>query len=103
MCVLCDKFFFKVYASGHPFTPLLLAMAATMPASLMDPFSKLTHVDFSLTRHQLWASVRDFQQRNISMEVHTKNNVDLNKSALRPVVDLLRESSEAYVCIFVKF
>ena len=100
---LRDEFFYKIYAVGLLFTPLLLAMTATMPGSLLEPFSKLTHVDFTLPRHQLWASARDFQQLNITMELCTKSHTSVKEAALRPVVALLREDSSAHVCIFVNF
>ena len=64
--LLHDKFFYTIYALGLPYTTLVLAMTATMSTSLLDPFSKLTYVDFTLPHHQLWASARDFQQRTLT-------------------------------------
>jgi superfamily II DNA or RNA helicase len=100
---LRDEFFAIVYALGREYYPLLLAMTATMPESLLRPFSSLTHVNFCDPRHHLWGTAKEFQQRNIFMGLSTKNQAAVKQDALRPIVDLLKTDDEAHVCVFVNF
>ena len=51
--VLAEVFFHPLFATDAVTRPLFLAMTATMTARLLLDFSKLTHVDWSLERHQL--------------------------------------------------
>ena len=95
--------FVNLYASSLLYYPLLLAMAATTPASLLQPLSSLAHVDFTLARHQLWASAREFRQRNIRLSVVTKSKNDLNKGALQPVLRLLQANTSDHICVVVNF
>ena len=46
--ILYDDFSTMLFLDQDGYAPLILAMTATMPASLMKPFSAMAHVDFSL-------------------------------------------------------
>ena len=59
--VIAENFFFPLFASERISRPLFLAMTATMTERLLKDFSRLTHVDWSLERHQLWSSPAQFQ------------------------------------------
>ena len=77
-----DVLFAQLYAPSSSYYPLILAMTAMMPASLLQPFSSLTRDDFTLARHQLWTSTRNFQQCNIKMSVMTNSKSNPKKGAL---------------------
>jgi hypothetical protein len=100
---LRDKFFAIIYALGREYYPLLLAMTATMPESLLCPFSSLTHVNVCDPRHHMCGTAKGFQQRTIFMGLSTKNEASLREESLRPVADLLKTDKEASVCVFVNF
>ena len=101
--LLRDVLFAQLHVPSLLYYPLLLAMTATMSPSLLQPFSLLTHVDFTLARHQLWASAQDFQELNIKMSVMTKSKSDLKKGALQTVLGLLQADTSAYMCTFMNF
>ena len=103
MRVLEVVLFAKLSAPSLVYYPLLRLMTATKPTSLLQPFSLLTHVDFTLARHQLWASAQDFQELNIKMSVMTKSKSDLKKGALQTVLGLLQADTSAYMCTFMNF
>ena len=63
--ILQRVFFAIIFAAGVDYTPLLLAMTATMPQTLLQSLSDLTHIDFTNKRHQLWSTPNDFKQRYI--------------------------------------
>ena len=61
ICVLAEVFFHPLFATDAVTRPLFLAMTAMMTARLLSDFSKLTHVDWSLERHQLWSTPSEFK------------------------------------------
>ena len=69
---LGECFFSVVFAAGAAYTPLFLAMTATMPLVLLEVFSRLTHVNWMLAAHQLWSSAVEFQQRNVTFALHVR-------------------------------
>ena len=102
--VLRDVFLVFLFGPNASHSPLFLAMTATMPKSLLEHFSALTHVNFGNPRHQLWASAENFQQRNISIQLRVRGGrQDLKQCVLAPIVDLLRHDKEAHVYLFVNF
>ena len=77
---------------------LFLAMTATMSVDLLKDFFALTHVNWEDEHHQMWASPRDFCQREIKMELHPTG--EITQLALKPVVEILVSDAEAHVYIF---
>ena len=70
--VLSDTLFEFLFGDDATVSPLFLAMTVTMPMNLLAAFSALTHVDFCSTDHQIWASAAEFQQRNVSIDLHVR-------------------------------
>ena len=101
ICFLRDVFFAAIFVAGAAYTPLFLAMTATMPTTLLGPFSDLRKVDWTRPQHQLWSSAREFRQRNILMDLHVMG--DITQHALPPIVSLLKLNVDAHVCVFVNF
>ena len=99
--VLSEVFFRPLFASGAISRPLFLAMTATMTAHLLSDFSKLTHVDWSLERHQLWSTPSEFRQRYIKMDLHVTG--DVKNAGLLPVIEVLKNDRNARACVFVNF
>ena len=60
-----DVLFAQLYAPSSSYYPLILAMTAMMPASLLQPFLSMIHVNFMLAHHKMLASALDFQQHAI--------------------------------------
>ena len=87
ICFLRDDLFAILSLDQDGYAPLLLAMTATMPASLLKPFSDMIHVDFSLSCHQMWASAVAFQQQNIKMSLSTMGFSDMKQIELRKIID----------------
>ena len=98
---LRNEFFRRLFGPGASSDVAFLAMTATMSADLLGDFSDLTHVDWTDQCHQMWASARDFRQRDIKMELQTTG--EITQHALRRVVELLASDDVAHVCIFVNF
>jgi superfamily II DNA/RNA helicase len=99
--VLADDFFSVVFSQNAQYSPLFLAMTATMSDSLLRSFKDLTSVDWTKPCHQLWSSAKEFQQRNIEMDLKVTGNV--SEFGLPDVVKLLKTDDHAHVCIFVNF
>ena len=97
--VLTNVFFAVVFRVGH-WHPLFLAMTATMTVDLLPAFSKLTTVDWSLPRHQMWSDWYDFQQRNISLNFEV---VDHMGRAYPTLINHLKANPDASAFIFVNF
>ena len=92
--VLRDTFFQVLYGPGAAKSPLFLAMTATMIGNLLPSFSALVSVDCCSPIHQLWATAEEFQQRNVSIELHVRGGrKDLKQIVLAPVVSLLRDDA----------
>ena len=58
--VLQHVFFGVLFAESATWSPLFLAMTATMPATLLASFSTLTNVDWTIPCRQLWSSAKEF-------------------------------------------
>ena len=99
--VLAEVFFHPLFATDASTRPLFLAMTATMTARLLSDFSKLTHVDWSLQRHQLWSTPFEFRQRYITMDLHVTG--DVKNTGLSPIVQLLKKDRDVRACVFVNF
>ena len=70
--VLRNIFFLLLFGPNATHSPLFLAMMATMPKTLVEHFSSLTHVNFGSPLHQLRASAGEFHQRNISIRLRVR-------------------------------
>ena len=79
--------------------PLFLAMTATMTTSIAKSLSDLTNVNWTDTRHHMWASAFEFRQRNIRMGFCLTAN--LGQAALPGIINHLGNSPQSRICLFV--
>ena len=73
--ILRDIFFAPLYNEGAEYTPLFYAMTATMPETLIEALSDLTHVDWGNKNHQLWATPCEFAERYVEMDYELTGNL----------------------------
>ena len=97
---LNDCFFSIVFRQGV-WHPLFLAMTATMTLSLIQSFSTLTSVDWSLPTRQLWSSAFEFRQRYIYMGLQVTG--DIGQVSYPMLLSHLAANPSSYAAIFVNF
>ena len=85
--ILQRVFFAIIFAACADYTLLLLAMTDTMPQTLLQSLSDLTHIYFTDKRHQLWSTPNDFDQRYIEMDMHVLGEIKVK--AFPPLVKVL--------------
>ena len=73
--VVPTALFYSLFDPSADYTPLFLAMMATLTDRLLTAFSALTHFDWSLLRHQLWSRPKEFEQCNIFIDFHVRGEV----------------------------
>ena len=108
--IIRDVFFGVIFAAGI-WHPLFLAMTATMSLSLLEDFSKLTHVDwgrqietataYPVHPHLLWSSFSAFRQRYIKMEFQVTG--EIKQMALPRIVKHLKDNVTSFACFFVNY
>ena len=74
-------------------------MTAPMTTSIAKSLGDLTNVNWTDTRHHMWASTSEFRQRDISMGLSL--TADLGQETLPGIIEHLRNSPESRICLFV--
>ena len=99
--LLHKSFFEVVFRSGGEYHPLFLLMTATMTRQLLPHLSKLTNIDWSLSKRQLWSSAMEFRRQYISIKLKVVDN--MCGSGSPDTIDFLKQDEVGCACVFVNF